>query len=122
MKKFLSLFLIGITVVTVAGCATFKIEAHGNKPMLLNTPAKEYTVLNHFILGKVSAFDYSGTPDISAVIYRALDKYPEADAVINLFVTIKRGPLEAIGNILTLWLAEIYTIKVEGDIIKYKLP
>lgn len=120
MKKFLLLFLVVTATTLLSGCSTVKIEVRGNKPVIFNTPTKEYTVLNHFILGKVSAFDYSGTPDISAVIYRALHSYPEADAVINLFITIKKGPLETLGNLLTLYFADIYTMKIEGDIIKYK--
>jgi len=120
MKKFLLFSLVVITVIFLAGCSTLKIELRGNKPVLLNTPTKEYLVLNHFIQGKVSAFDYSGTPDISAIVYKVLLDYPNADAIVNLFITIRRGPLEVIPDLLTLGLANIYTIKAEGDIIQYK--
>jgi hypothetical protein len=120
MKKIFTILIVGILLISITGCTTLKLIARGNKPIILNTPPKDYTVLNHFTKERMIAFDYTGAPDISQIIQEATGGYPNADAIINVFITVKTTPVDFLLNLFTIGLAYAYTLRVEGDIIQFK--
>ena len=124
MKKGLRFSMITIVLlvllVSASGCTVCKIIARGNKPMILNTLPEEYTVLGHFEKQKSFYFDYTATPDISSMLRESLAAYPESDAVVNVFITVKSTLGDFFMDLFTLTFANAYTLSVEGDIIKYK--
>lgn len=113
-------FLLFAFVLSVSGCTTLKVLARGNQPIVLNNPSEPYEVLGHFSKAKGVAFDYTGAPDISAMIREGMAPYPNADATINVFITVECSVGDFFFNFFTLGLANAYTLKIEGDAIKYK--
>ncbi len=119
MRKLISLFLVGFLMISVAGCTMVKILARGNQPIILNTLPEKYTVLGHFSKSKMVAFDYTRSPDISALVREASTPYPDADAVVNTFITVNSSIGDFFMNLFTLGIANSFTVTVEGDVIKY---
>ncbi len=119
MKKILSLVLVGAFLVTLTGCTMVKILARGNQPIILNTLPEKYTVLGHFKKSKMVAFDYTRSPDISALIREASAAYPNADAVVNTFITVESTVGDFFMNLFTLGIANSFTVTTEGDFIQY---
>lgn len=109
-----------VLIVNVAGCTTVKILARGNEPIVLNTLPEKYEVLGHFNKTKSIMFDYTRSPDISAIIREATVPYPQSDAVVNVFISIQTTPGNFFMNLFTLGFANAFTISVEGDVIKYE--
>jgi len=105
--------------VSLIGCTTCKLIARGNQPIILNTLPEKYTVLGHFNKERSFYFDYTRAPDLSSFIRESTSAYPDSDAVVNVFVTIKSSVGDFFMNLFTLGFASAYTINVEGDIIKY---
>ena len=121
-KKVMSvavLLLLLTFVINLTGCTVCKIIARGNQPIILNTLPEKYTVLGHFSKEKSFYFDYTRSPDISAFIREATASYPNADAVVNVFVTVKTTLGDFFIDLFTLTFANSYTIHVEGDVIQY---
>ncbi len=117
MKKFLLL----LTVVSlVMGCTYAKLMTAGGKPVILNQPPQQYTVLAHIEKTKQIAFDYTSTPDMASIFRDALNPYPNADAIINVVASIQMTPGDFFLNLFTLGIANAYTMKIEGDVIDYK--
>ena len=118
-RQIVNLILCIFLVVGVAGCTYIKLIARGNQPIVLNTLPEKYIVLGHFKKSKGVAFDYTGAPDISSIIREAVTPYPNADAVVNTFVTVEESVGDFFFDFFTLGIANAHTITVEGDIIKY---
>lgn len=104
----------------MVGCTMVKILARGNQPIILNTLPEKYTVLGHFKKSKGIVFDYTRSPDISAIIREATAPYPDADAVVNAFITVESSVGDFFFNFFTLGFANAFTITVEGDVIRYQ--
>jgi len=119
MKKSLSLFLVWVLLVSLTGCTMVKILARGNQPIILNTLPEKYTVLGHFSKSKMIAFDYTRSPDISALVREGTAPYADADAVVNTFITVKSTMGDFFMNLFTLGFANSFTVTVEGDVIQY---
>ena len=94
--------------------------ARGNKPLLLNQPNQPYDVLAHFNKETGVRFDYTAAPDISKALQEGLAGNSTADAVANIFVSVKSTFGDFLINLFTLGIANAYTLQVEGDVIKYK--
>lgn len=114
-----SVLLLLIFTVHITGCTLVKLVARGNQPIILNTLPEKYTVLGHFSKEKSFYFDYTRAPDISSFIREGVAAYPNADAVVNVFVTVKSSVGDFFMNLFTLGLAYAYTLSVEGDVIQY---
>jgi len=121
-KKYLSftvLLLLSSLMINLTGCTVCKIIARGNQPIILNTVPEKYTVLGHFSKEKSFYFDYTRAPDLSSFIRESTAAYPNADAVVNVFVTVKSTIGDFFMNLFTIGFASAYTINVEGDVIQY---
>lgn len=107
-------------ILSIAGCTYCKIIARGNKPLLLNQPDKPYDVISHFNKETGIMFDYTGAPDVTKALQEGMAGCNDADAIANIFVSVKSTPGDFILNFFTLGLANAYTLQVEGDVIRYK--
>jgi len=112
------LLLLSLTV-NLTGCTLCKIVARGNQPIILNTLPEKYNVLGHFSKEKSFYFDYTRAPDISSFIREGVAAYPNADAVVNVFIAVKSTIGDFFMNLFTLGFAYAYTMSVEGDVIQY---
>ena len=119
-NKFVFLTVMLLFVVTFSGCTTVKILARGNKPLMLNQPSQSYDVISHFSKETGIMFDYTGAPDITKAIQEGMAGNMDADAVANIFISVKSTAGDFILNFFTLGIANAYTLQVEGDVIKYK--
>lgn len=119
-NKLISSLIVLFIIISLAGCTTCKILARGNKPMLLNQPDKPYDVAAHFSETTGIMFDYTGAPDITKAIQTGMAGNMDADAVANIFITVKVSVGDWLLNLFTLGIANAYTLQVEGDVIKYK--
>lgn len=121
-KRFINwtviLLLLSLTI-NLTGCTICKIIARGNQPIILNTLPEKYIVLGHFNKEKSFYFDYTRAPDLSSFIRESTAAYPNADAVVNVFVTVKSTLGDFFMNLITITFANAYTISVEGDVIQY---
>ena len=119
MRKTLVLALVACLTMSAAGCTIVKVLARGNKPIILNTPPEHYTVLGHFKESKTVMFDYTGAPDITAMVRDGSAGHPDGDAIVNTFISIENTVTNFFLNLVTLGFANSYTVTVEGDVIKY---
>ena len=119
-NKFAAFLIALLFVVNLTGCTTVKILARGNKPLMLNQPSQSYDVISHFDKETGVMFDYTGAPDISKTIQEGMAGNTDADAVANIFISVKSTVGDFVLNFFTLGIANAYTLQVEGDIIKYK--
>ena len=118
--KLLMPFILFFGLICVlSGCTVCKIISRGNQPIVLNALPQKYIVLEHFSKEKSFYFDYSRAPDLSAFIRESMVAHPDADAVINVFVTVKSSIGDFLMDIVTLTFARAYTLCIEGDIIRY---
>lgn len=111
--------LMASFAVNLMGCTIIKLIARGNQPIILNTLPEKYTVLGHFSKERSFYFDYTRAPDISSLIRESTAAYPNGDAVVNVFVTVKSTVGDFFMNLFTIGLASAYTLNVEGDVIQY---
>lgn len=114
-----AILLCFVLLVSIVGCTTCKIIARGNQPIVLNTLPEKYTVLGHFKKSKGVAFDYTNAPDVSSIIREAVVAYPNADAIVNTFITVESTVGDFFFNLFTIGFANSYTLTVEGDVIQY---
>lgn len=119
-KNLIVILVLFCFVAVVGGCTMVKILGRGNQPIILNTLPEKYAVLGHFKKSKGVAFDYTRSPDISAIVREAVAPYPTADAIVNTFITVESTVGDFFFNFFTLGIANSFTITVEGDIIKYE--
>jgi len=121
MKNRLVFFIvISLLVINLTGCTTVKILARGNKPLMLNQPSQPYDVISHFSKETGIMFDYTGAPDITKAIQEGMAGNMDADAVANIFISVKSTVGDFILNLFTLGIANAYTLQVEGDVVRYK--
>jgi hypothetical protein len=121
MSKKCIIFVVALfAMANISGCTTAKILARGNKPLLLNQPDKPYDVISHFSKETSILFDYTAAPDVTKAIQDGMSGCSDADAVANIFITVKSTVGDFILNLFTLGIANAYTLQVEGDVIRYK--
>lgn len=118
-NRWFNLVFCGILMLSLAGCTIVKILARGTQPIVLNSLPEKFTVLGHFKHSKLIAFDYTKAPDISDVVREGMAEYPNADAVINVFISVENTVSDFFLNLFTLGFANSFTITVEGDAIQY---
>ena len=115
----LNLVLCAFLVFGLVGCTVVKILARGTQPIVLNSLPEKFTVLGHFKQSKEVTFDYTRAPDVSAAIREGMAAYPNADAAVNVFITVENTVGDFFFNLFTLGFANAFTLTVEGDAIQY---
>ena len=118
MKK-LNILCAFVIMLVMSSCTIAKISGSGAKPMLLNNPARQTEVIESFEESKMVVFDYSDSYDISKVTKEVLKKYPNADALTNIKIKLKRSVATGFINLFTIGFANAYVIEIEGDAIKF---
>jgi hypothetical protein len=101
----------------LSGCTIAKISGRGAQPLLLNNPPKKVEVIQNIRVSKMRVFDYTGTFDV----YEALSDEmiaSNADAIINLSITIKSTIADFFVNLITLGLANSRTFEIQGQAVK----
>jgi len=104
-------------MVFVGGCTTAKISGKGAIPLLLNQPPTKVQVVQQVKLSKMVAFDYTSAFDVSEVLSEYLIG-TEADAIMNLYITVRVEPLDWLINLFTLGLAQAKHFQLTGQVIK----
>jgi tryptophanase len=108
-----------VCAALVSGCTIMKIQGRGARPILLNTPDRQYDVVKHFTISRNFYFDYTRAPDISSMVADVLAE-TNADAVINLGFSAKTTFETFCVTMITTGFANGYCVQIEGDAIKYK--
>lgn len=106
-------------MMLLGGCTIAKISGRGAQPLLLNNPPVKVEVVQNIKVSKMILFDYTGAFDVSEVLSEILIG-SNADAIINLNITLKTTVLDFIVNLVTLGLANARTFEVRGQAIKFK--
>ncbi len=140
MKKYLSLSLIFIFIISFSGCMTVNlaVEGYENPVVMTGNVNKEYKIVKHFkkdLRGWFTLFNLItvSDPDIQRVIVNEI-KSVNGDAAINVkivgqttlvdgLIPIALGTLGSVINpagFVLAYLVGARTYTVEGDIIKYQ--
>ena len=101
----------------VFGCTTAKISGTGEVPLILNQPQAKIETIQKFEHSKMIVFDYTAAFDVSEVINEILIG-TDADAIINLRITVKTNLADFAVNFLTLGLAQSKHFVVSGTAIR----
>lgn len=99
------------------GCTIAKISGRGALPLLLNNPPQKVEVLQNVSVSKMRVFDYTGAFDVSEVLSELMIG-SNADALINLNITVKTTVVDFLVNLITLGLANSRTFEVQGQAVK----
>jgi|GEM_PF-1103236 len=125
MRKRKSLLRVLTPVVLVLalglteGCTLAKISGRGAIPIMLNTPQQRVQLVRSVEVKKMRAFDYTSSFDVSEVLGDVI-AMTDADAIINIAITVKTTPLDWLVNLITLGLANSRTMYVTGDVVRVK--
>ena len=109
------LLALGLT----EGCTLAKISGRGAIPIMLNTPQQRVQLVRSVEVKKMRAFDYTSSFDVSEVLGDVI-AMTDADAIINVAITVKTTPLDWLVNLITLGLANSRTMYVTGDVVRVK--
>lgn len=104
-------------LVGLAGCTIAKISGRGAVPLIFNNPQKKVEVVQNVSVSKMRVFDYTGAFDVSEVLSEVMIG-SNADAIINLNVTIKTTVVDFLVNLITLGIANSRTFEVQGQAVK----
>lgn len=117
-KKLMMLMMVFLVTISLSACTMIKVAARGNQPIILNTLPEKYLVLGHFEKVKSYYFDFTRSPDISALVRQGVASYPDADAVVNVSFSVEVSVGDWFMNLFTLGFANGYTLRVEGDVVR----
>lgn len=106
-----------LATILVEGCVLAKISGRGAIPLILNNPPKKVEVVQNINFSKMRVFDYTGAFDVSEVLTEAMIG-SNADALINLNITVKTTVVDFLVNLITLGLANSHTFEVQGQAVK----
>jgi len=112
-----SAIMVLVSVLTFAGCTTYKISGRGAVPIFLNNPPAKVEVIQHVNQSKMITFDYTGAFDVSEVLTN-LFQQTKADAIINVTISVKSDFGTFFVNLITLGIANAHIMQVEGDLVK----
>ena len=113
-----AVFLVAVLGLT-QGCTLAKISGRGAIPIMLNTPQTKVQLVRSVQAKKMIAFDYTASFDVSEVLGDVI-AMTDADAIINVAITVKTTPLDWLVNWITLGLAQSRTMYVSGDVVRVK--
>ena len=115
VAAFFVVMVLGLT----QGCTLAKISGRGAIPIMLNTPQTKVQLVRSVQVKKMRAFDYTASFDVSEVLGDVI-AMTDADAIINVAITIKTTPLDWLVNLITLGLANSRSMYVSGDVVRVK--
>lgn len=118
MLKFARVAVL-LSAVLVSGCTIAKISGAGPRPLVMNNLPGKFDVLKHFVVERSVTFDYTNAAEIDNLVAEVL-RETNADAVVNLRVTVKYTPTDYLCNVATCGLASAKTWAIEGDAIKFR--
>jgi hypothetical protein len=119
MKK-VNLVLALLLCLLVSSCTFVKITGGGVKNLLLNNPNQKYELIGQLNEEKTYIFDYTNSFDVSEIVSEYLAKHPQADAVINLRISLKSTAGTIFANIFTLGIARARVMEIRGDLVKFQ--
>lgn len=112
-----AMFILSIMVFSLGACTIAKISGRGPVPYMLNNPSTKVEVISHFKEKKMITFDWTSSFDVSEILSEKLTA-SNADAIINLTITIKSDFGTFCLNVITIGLARATIFQVEGDLVK----
>jgi len=115
-KKIIVVGLIWVMAI-IGGCTMAKISGRGPIPLILNQPQARVEVIKQIKYSKHIMFDYTKAFDVSEVLSDILAG-TDADAIINLTVTVKSTPVDFLMNFITLGIAQSTTFEISGQAVK----
>lgn len=120
-SPFRTVLLAAALAVTLlgSGCTMAKISGAGPRPLLLNNASGKFDVLKHFVVEKSVSFDYTNSAELDQLVAEVLTQ-TNADAIINLRITVKQSVGDFVLTSCTCGLANARTWSIEGDAIKFK--
>jgi len=101
------------------GCTLAKISGRGAIPIMFNNPPTRVQLVRSVEVKKMRAFDWTASFDVSEVLGDVI-AMTDADAIINVAITVKSMPLDWIVNLLTLGLAQSRTMYIRGDVVRVR--
>jgi hypothetical protein len=113
----ISVLSAAVTCLVLGGCTLAKLSGRGVVPMLLNNPRAKVEVIKQVQDSKMIVFDYTGAFDASEILSKHLAD-SQADAIVNVTITIKSTVGDFFLNLITLGLANSKTIEVTGDLVR----
>jgi hypothetical protein len=111
--------LLVVALGLTEGCTLAKISGRGAIPIMLNTPQQRVQLVRSVEVKKMRAFDYTSSFDVSEVLGDVI-AMTDADAIINIAITVRTTPLDWLVNLITLGLANSRTMYVTGDVVRVK--
>lgn len=94
-----------------------RLHGRGTVPILLNNPTQKVELIKHVTVGKMSSFDNTATYDVSELLAKQVQQ-SDAEAVINLAVTVKKSFGTFFLNLFTLGIANAKVLSVSADLVK----
>ena len=110
------LIAVACAAIVIQGCTMAKISGRGEIPLILNQPQTKVETVQRFEHSKHIAFDYTSAFDVSEVLDDVLIG-TEADAIINLTITVKTTFPDFALNLVTLGFAQAKTFQIKGAVI-----
>jgi hypothetical protein len=101
------------------GCTLAKISGRGAIPIMFNNPPTRVQLVRSVEVKKMRAFDWTASFDVSEVLGDVI-AMTDADAIINVAITVRSMPLDWIVNMLTLGLANSRTMYITGDVVRVR--
>lgn len=101
------------------GCTLAKISGRGAIPIMFNNPPTRVQLVRSVEVKKMRAFDWTASFDVSEVLGDVI-AMTDADAIINVAITVKSMPLDWIVNLLTFGLAQSRTMYIRGDVVRVR--
>lgn len=101
------------------GCTYAKISGRGAIPIMFNNPPTRVQLVRSVEVKKMRAFDYTASFDVSEVLGDVI-AMTDADAIINVAITIKSTPLDWLVNLFTLGLAQSRTMYIRGNVVRIR--
>jgi len=110
--------LVGIVVIAamLSGCTIAKISGKGSVPLLLNQPQTKVDVIGPVSASKQIMFDYTGSFDASEILGEVFAE-TNADAIINVVISLKITPKDYLFNLLTLGIANAKTMEITAEAV-----
>ncbi len=108
-----------LLMAMVSSCTVAKISGRGSIPLMLNNPTERVEVIERLDESKMIKFDYTSAFDVSEILAEKLQQ-SDADAIINLAITIKSTFASFLLNAVTLGIANAKVYSVEGELVKIK--
>lgn len=120
-KSTLIPFVLSFFIIISAGaCTTAKISGRGAKPITLNQLEQKTNPVGTIDKQQLRVFDYTGAVDVSEILEGELNQ-SNAHALTNTTVKMGANVSTFFVNLITLGLANAYTVSVNGDLVELEM-